>query len=82
MQTLNASSTIQRLPILLSGIGGTKLLGVPAIPLKSSESAGHLVATASFELVNAWNCKDYVVGMVFDNTSTQAAILEPKLLHV
>ena len=43
MQTLDASSTTERLPILLSGIGGTKLLGVPAIPSKSSEVLASLL---------------------------------------
>ena len=42
MDTLSASDDAQeeRLPILLSGIGGTKLLGVPTVPTKSNEAAG------------------------------------------
>lgn len=32
MDTLDCASKEERLPVILSGIGKTKLLGVPAIP--------------------------------------------------
>ena len=43
MDTLDGGVKEERLPILLSGLGGTKLLGVPALPHKSSENAGFLI---------------------------------------
>ena len=34
----------------ISGVGGVKLLGVPALPTKSSESAGNLIANSTIAL--------------------------------
>ena len=70
MDTLDGSTKTERLPILLSGLGGVKLLGVPAIPHKSSNSAGSLIAKASDELIKIWDCKNNISGMVFDTTSS------------
>lgn len=69
MDTLDNSGKEERLPVLLSGIGGTKLLGVPALPHKSSEPMGTLIAKATCEVIQKWNCEDCVSGMVFDTTS-------------
>jgi len=68
MDTLDGSTKIERLLILLSGIWGTKLLGVPAFPHKSSTSAGSLIAKASDELIKIWDCKNSLSGVVFDTT--------------
>ena len=63
------------IPVLLwlymfLGIGGTKLLGVPAIPHKSNKSAGDLTAGATIDLLNDWDATNSIVGMVFDTTSS------------
>ena len=70
MATLDGASQQERLPVLLSGVGGTKLLGVPAIPHKSTEKTGDLISEVSIELIEEWNCAECVAGMVFDTTSS------------
>ena len=70
MHTLDGFGKEERLPVLISGIGGSKLLGVPAIHNKSSDSTGKLIAQATVPLLEEWNCKDSVVGMVFDTTAS------------
>ena len=56
MATLDGASQQERLPFLLSGVGGTKLLGVPTIPHKSTEKTGDLISEVSIELIEEWNC--------------------------
>ena len=69
MQTLDVGNELEdRMPVLVSGIGGTKLLGVPSIPKKSGGNAGQLVSGATVKLLNEWNCSDKIIGMVFDTT--------------
>ena len=70
MLTLDGFRKEERLPVLISGIGGSKLLGVPAISSKSSDSAGKLIAQATVPLLEEWDCKDCVIGMVFDTTAS------------
>ena len=47
----NEYSVEERLPILLSGVGGVKLLGVPTQPYKSREKAGPLIAKTTENLL-------------------------------
>ena len=68
MNTLDTSIEQERLPTLLLGIGATKLLSIP-FPHKSSEKAGTLIANATVELLENWNCINSPCGMVFDTTS-------------
>ena len=63
-----------RLPTLISGIGGVKLLGVPACPVKSGVPAGNLIADATLGLWKHWNCEDNVAAMVFDTTACNTGI--------
>ena len=69
VDTADKTNKVERSPILLSGIGGIKLLGVPAIPYKSS-SAGEKITQASLELIKIWDCAKSLRGMVFDTTSS------------
>ena len=64
-----------RLPTLISGIGGVKLLGVPALPVKSSQSAGSLISSATVGLLRSWNCAENVSAMVFDTTAANTGHL-------
>ena len=64
-----------RLPVLLSGIGGVKLLGVPALPVKSSQPAGDLISNATVDLLRSWNCTTNVAAMVFDTTASNTGHL-------
>ena len=61
------------LPIL--GVGGFKLLGVPALPHKSDQCAGDLIAKATTDLLDDWNCKKCVYGMCFDTTPSNTGHL-------
>ena len=70
MDTLDTFSEEERLPILLSGIGGIKLLGVPALPHKSTEYAGTLVSEVTYNALNEWECVNAAKGMVFDTTTS------------
>lgn len=71
MDTLgNDYGTEERLPILVSGVGGVKLLGVPALTHKSTEKIGPQISRATKELLDDWKCSDNISGMVFDTTSS------------
>ena len=54
---------------LVLGDTGIKLLGVPALPHKSSESAGDLISKATSSLFEIYRCRDNIKYMVFDTTS-------------
>ena len=66
---LEGTQKVERLPILLPGIRGTKLLGVPAIPHKTA-AVGSKRAKATLELVKIWDCEKNLCDMVFDTTSS------------
>ena len=71
MDTLgNESAFEERLPILVSGIGGVKLLGVPPLQHKTDERSGDKIAKATIDLLSSWNCEDNVKAMVFDTTAS------------
>ena len=71
MSTLAGGRKEERLPVLLSGEGGTKLLGVPALPeLEKGDSMGRLIAEASLALLQQWDCCESVKAMCFDTTAS------------
>ena len=59
-----------RFPVLVSGTGGTKLLGAPALPkgLGKGETGG-AIADATVALLQEWEAEDSIAGMSFDTTS-------------
>ena len=67
METLTAQYVNDdRLPILMTEAGGTKSLGVLALPVNSPERAGDLIANATMKLVfNELDCAPNVCTMVF-----------------
>ena len=69
MDTLDGSSKSERLPILLSGVGGCKVLGVPQLSNLEGDLTGNLISSATLQLLDEWNCRDVVYGMVFDTTA-------------
>ena len=70
MVTLDGGGKEERLPVLLSGGGVTKLLGAPALPPKDDDTPiGSIIATAVVKSLEEWGVKDSVVAMVFDTTS-------------
>ena len=70
MSTLDGGGEEERLPVLLSGVGGTKLLGAPALPPRENQPMGDLIAEAAVGCAERWNCTSSVVGMVFDTTAS------------
>lgn len=58
----------ERLPILVTGEGTSKLLTVPALPNgKAAEGSGAIV-----NAIEDWNLKDKIVAMSFDTTNTNS----------
>ena len=77
MSTLSNSDdkVEERLPILVTGTTGTKLLGVPALPHKSGEKVGPQIAQQSKKLLQEWECEECVVSMVFDTTASNTGAI-------
>jgi hypothetical protein len=82
LPALQSKETVDRLAILVSGEGTTKLLGVPKI----HSGTGEAQAMSVYKLVNEWNLKDRVQFMSLDATSSNTGlksgacmILEQKL---
>ena len=76
MDALDKMGKEERLPVLVSGIGGVKLLGVPILKkLKEKLKKGTQIAEASVDLLNQWECKDNIVGLVFDTTASNTGQL-------
>ncbi|KAG0713067.1 hypothetical protein GWK47_017051 [Chionoecetes opilio] len=64
--SLIGKEKVDRLPILVSGGHITKLLGVPQLTTGKREA----IAQAVFDSLEDWNLTDCVVGLSFDNTSS------------
>ena len=79
MSTLDGAGTGERVPVLLSGVGGSKLLGVPALP--SDTPMGLATAEVTCEALQRWNASDTVAGMVFDTTSANTGMMCLRLSH-
>ena len=76
---------IDRLPIVVSGVGAEQLLSVP----KLLEGTGQRIATSVDCTIHEWNLKDQVKGMCFDTTSSNTGckngacvLLEQKLVSI
>ena len=69
MSTLDRTSKEERLPVLMSGIGGTKLFGVPAVPRPEPLKGGEGIAKAAVGLAREWKAEDSIVAMCFDTTT-------------
>lgn len=59
-------TSVERLPIIISGIGTEQLLGVPKLPTGTGEKQ----ATAIVDMLYEWNLYEKVKAMCFDTTST------------
>ena len=79
MSTLDGAGTGERVPVLLSGVGGCKLLGVPALP--SDTPMGLATAEVTCEALQRWNASETVAGMVFDTTSANTGMMCLRLSH-
>ena len=63
------------MPVLLPGVGGVKLLGVPALLHKSTDKSGPQLAKVTKDLLDKWGCAGNVVGMVFDTKSSNTGAI-------
>ena len=66
----------ERLPVLLSGEGQTKLLGVSRLPVHSTEKQGIIISRAVCGLLDDWNVdKSCIKFMSFDTTGANTGHL-------
>lgn len=62
---------MERLPIVVSGVGTEQLLGVP----KLDNATGFNQSEVIFEVLNEWNIVDRVKAMCFDTPSVNTGKL-------
>lgn len=65
---LTGKGSVDRLPILVSGLGVDQLLGVPKLP----EGTGEAIASAVFDELENWAVSNRVKAMCFDTTSSNS----------
>ena len=73
MKSLDCKSTDDRLPIMVSGVNGIKLLGVPSlshINENAGSTKGDIISLATKQLLIEWKCEESIIGMVFDTTAS------------
>lgn len=66
LPVLTGTDKVDRLPVLVSGGGVSKLLGVPILP----SGTGQAMAKAVVDCLDDWNIKHRVVALSFDTTSS------------
>ena len=66
LPALTGTDKVDRLPIIVSGGGLSKLLGVPKLP----SGTGQAMAKAVMDCLEDWGVKDRVQAMSFDTTSS------------
>ena len=71
-----------RLPDLVSGVNGTKLLGVPALETEKKLSMGYKIASATVSHLDEWKCADNFRAMVFDTTASNTESLTTACVSV
>lgn len=78
MEHLTKKQHVERLPILVSGKGVEKLLGVPKLPGGTGEDQ----ATAVVEALEEWGISEKVIGMCFDTTASNTGIRSGACLRI
>ena len=78
MEQLTKKQHVERLPILVSGEGVERLLGVP----KLSGGTGENQATAVIEALEEWGVTDKVIGICFDTTASNTGIKSGACLRI
>lgn len=71
LPSLSGKSKVERLPIIISGNGFEKLLGVPSL----NSGTGHDQANAVYECTSKWNLCDKVEAICCDTTSSNTGRL-------
>ena len=82
MEDLTTREHVDRLPVLISGVGVEQLLGVPKLP----SGTGEAQAAAVMRCIEEWGVEDRVVALCFDTTASNTGqhagacyLLEQKL---
>lgn len=82
MQDLTSHEHVDRLPVLISGVGVEQLLGVPKLP----SGTGEAQASAVVNSLGEWGVADEVCALCFDTTASNTghrsgacALIEQKL---
>ena len=70
MRGLKGGNKEERLPIIISGPFGSKLLGVPTLGHSLRGIYGETASTAIVQHLQAWECESAVFGMVFDTPNS------------
>ena len=71
-----------RLPVLVSSRSGFKLLGAPALPVKSTEATGDLIGDVTYKLLSEWSCTSDICSMVFDTTNSNTGQLSAACIQI
>lgn len=66
MEDLTSKVHVDRLPVLISGVGVEQLLGVPKLP----SGTGDAQAAAVIRCLEEWGVTDRVVALCFDTTAS------------
>ena len=61
--------------LIMAGANGVKLLGVPSLTSQGQKQMGKLIADATCQLLDDWNCTECISSMVFDTTAANTGNL-------
>ena len=68
---LTGNEKVDRLPILVSGLGVIQLLAVPKLP----NGTGEAMAAAVYAAITDWDIQEQVCAMAFDTTSSNTGLI-------
>jgi len=60
----------ERLVVAVGDQSDVKILGVPAYQPGTDQRSGDIIAQASMQLLQSWNCVESIVNMTFDTTAS------------
>ena len=60
----------ERLVVAIGNQNDTKILGVPAYQPGTDQRSGDIIAQATMQLLQSWNCVGSIVNMTFDTTAS------------
>ena len=66
-----------RLPVIVSGGGDSKLLGIPVIPKRTSDvKPGSITGESVYDCLVEWKCLPNVIAMVCDTTASNTGMYQ------
>lgn len=69
-------------PVLVSGVNGVKMIGVPVLQHEKGAKIGPEFAATTLVLLADWNCKYQVRAMLFDTTASNTEALTAACMSV